>query len=60
MIDKQLAEAQEIRKLIKDLYRHGLGCGTTLGAHLGICDIAAECIERLIAKNERLNADIDD
>lgn len=53
----------ETDKLIKELRRNGLGNGTGLGHHSGLCDAAADCIEELVAqlteKDKRLAAAVE-
>ena len=48
----------DVEKLIEHLERRGLSNGSSLGPHSGLYDEAAGAFTALLAKNEKLRAEL--
>lgn len=49
----------DYKKLVEDLKSHGLRNGSSLGYHLGLCDVAADSIIDLLARVEKVETERD-
>ncbi len=47
-------EGELYKELVKELRTYGLSNGSYIGRHMGIMDEAADAIEALLSKNERI------